>query len=282
MTVEGDLVGNSTTPVIISARGEAMPSGNTDVAMQSLTVNGSVTYALILGGYDVNGQGVNADAQIGSITVTGDWAASSLATGVTPGPDGLFGTDDDAELSGPGVKDDPNVLSQIGSVVIGGAVSGSGVSGDHFGFVAEWVVAFRMGGVDIPLNDGPHNDNVPLTKKGDVNILEVPDDKGRPFAGDPVFADLSRRLSTAAVGDWRMQVPQAPIASSGTRWASNAPTLVLDLDPVSLRNDQTSNPLHPYRRQGGWAAADAFYVDDRAFDSESLDPWLRLAESAER
>jgi hypothetical protein len=58
--------------------------------------------------------------------------------------------------------------------VIGGSIAG-GVEGQHFGLVAEWVLSLEVGGVAVDLNDGPHNDDLPLTDAGDVTVLEVAD-----------------------------------------------------------------------------------------------------------
>jgi hypothetical protein len=172
-TILGSVVGNATNSAVISARGTALPTGDTDIAMHGLTVNGSVSFALILAGYDVNGLGVNADAQTGTITVGTDWDASNLVAGVSAGADGFFGTADDTKLSGSGVKDDVSVVSTIAGVSIGGQVAGDGVPTNHYGFVAEWIVAFKIGGNDISLNEGPHNDSIVVTQTGDVVILEV-------------------------------------------------------------------------------------------------------------
>jgi hypothetical protein len=233
ITVQGSLVGNSTNPVIISARGEAKPTGREDIAIRSLTVNQDVTYALVLGGYDVNGKGVNADAQVGDVLVNGDWQASSLATGVAPGPDGFFGTDDNAKLSGSGVKDDPAVISTIRSVTIGGQVSGSGSETDHYGFVAEWVVAFKMGGVDIPLMDGPHNDNVPLTPDGDVTIFEVADTSPAVVI-DVVFALPASGDSLSKVQSVATAMGEPRLLSSDTTFPVDPTPEPLPATPVSL------------------------------------------------
>jgi hypothetical protein len=171
ITVHGSLLGNSTNPVIISARGQAVPT-TTDVAISRLTVGGKVTYANILAGYDVDGNPVNGGAQIGVVVVGGDWTASNLVAGVSPGPDGLFGTSDDAKISGGST----GILATIARVVIGGNVVGTPASvnaTDHFGFVAEDIGAFSVDGQTLHLHAGPHNDDLALGTTGDVTLLEV-------------------------------------------------------------------------------------------------------------
>jgi hypothetical protein len=69
--VKGSLVGTALAPVFIVAGANSAPIGTSEVVIKSLTVNGSVEYADILGGYSGN-MGVNADAQIGAVVVGGD------------------------------------------------------------------------------------------------------------------------------------------------------------------------------------------------------------------
>jgi hypothetical protein len=176
VTVGGNLLGNvaaeGASPVVISARGQAVQGVSTDVAIGSIRVGGRVEAAQILAGYDIDLSGRNADAQISSLTVGGDWIASSVAAGATPGPNG-FGSGD-SKISGGGVTDSPGIVSRIGSISIGGEVLGTG-SGAEFGFVAEGIGAFSLGGLSIPLSPGPHNDLRPLAvaTTGDVTIHEI-------------------------------------------------------------------------------------------------------------
>ena len=59
---------------------------------------------------------MNADAQIGTVRVGGDWIASSIAAGAAAGDDGLFGNGDahEGKMAGPGVKDEASISSRIG------------------------------------------------------------------------------------------------------------------------------------------------------------------------
>ena len=118
LTIKGSVVGNATNLAVISARGQATPVGNSDVALGKLTVVGRVEFGLILGGTDAFGNARNADAQIGSINVLGDWIASSAAAGTSPAFLGFYGNPDDVKMSGANVKDLVNAFSKIGSVTM--------------------------------------------------------------------------------------------------------------------------------------------------------------------
>jgi hypothetical protein len=174
ITVGHDLIGNSTESVLISARGQAMVAANatTDVAIASLKVGGRVEFANILAGYDINGNAVNSAAQIGKVSVGGDWIASNLVAGASAGTDMQFGTSDDqvAATSDAGV-----VVSQIGPMVITGQVLGDPNNPDaQFGFVTQHVVSMKVGGSAIALKAGPDNDHLlVLDAAGTVTVNEV-------------------------------------------------------------------------------------------------------------
>jgi len=171
--VKGSLIGNATNPAIISARGQAVPTPTADVAIGRLEVRGRAEFAQVLAGYDGSGNSVNADAQVGAVTVGGDWVASSLAAGATPGPNGFFGDGDDAKIAGAGVKDDPGLFSRIASVTIGGQIVGTVGGAGHYGIVAENIGAVSVGGTVLPLSPGPHNDNLPVGITDDFDAHEV-------------------------------------------------------------------------------------------------------------
>ncbi len=165
IVVKGSLVGNVDAQVGIVARGAAVPGATADVAIGSVTIGGRVERSLIAAGYSVDFLGQNADAQIGSVSVGGDWIASSLLAGINPFTDGKIGTADDRELLGgedfgAGLVKDSNALtSKIASIVIKGGVFGTpGLTTDSFGFVAQEIVAFKIGGTVFPLKPGVAND----------------------------------------------------------------------------------------------------------------------------
>jgi len=158
--IGGSIIGNDTAVALISARGKLQPPAGSDIAIGSISVTGRVERALIIAGRDSYGLGHNnADAQITRVTVGGDWIASSLVAGADTGADGLFGTQDDVRMSGPGVKNLPNVLSRISNVTIGGQVIGSDGTADHFGIVAENIGVLTINGDVVPIFPGAHNDN---------------------------------------------------------------------------------------------------------------------------
>ena len=76
-----------------------------------------------------------------TITVGGNVSSTSIAAGIAPGADGLFGTADDtsgaATTTGTG----------IGSITISGSLSGSGNPAAQFGIVAhKGISALRVAG----------------------------------------------------------------------------------------------------------------------------------------
>jgi len=176
----GGLAGNSTNPVVISARGQQPGTldgdSTTDLAIASITVGtprvpGGVSFTNILAGYDPSGTPVNSSAQIGAVTVNGNWTASNLVAGASAGFDTQFGTADDLVIF---QTDYVNAISQIGAIVIAGAVSGdSATFGAHYGFVAQLVTSLKVGAKVIPLTPGAHNDHLVPVSGSAVTVNEV-------------------------------------------------------------------------------------------------------------
>jgi hypothetical protein len=173
--IAGNLAGPTASGVRISAQGLPGPglTAATALAIRSVSVGGRVENARILAGYDTNGIASNPDVQVGPVTVGGDWAASSLVAGVAAGGDGLFGTADDAAIGG-GVA---TIHSKIAGVTVKGQAYGTFAGSNHFGFVAQEVVKFSVGGVALPLKPGASNDVAPNTFDvgitGDLTVREV-------------------------------------------------------------------------------------------------------------
>src|SRR5262249_20112187 len=120
-----------------------------------------------------DGTPLDADAQIGSVTVGGDWIASSIAAGVQPGPSG-FGSDTDVAITGSGTTDRAGIVSKIGSVKISGETLGTpnSISGtDHFGFVAQELDSVKIAGKQITTLGGPGA--VPVGLTNDLAVLQV-------------------------------------------------------------------------------------------------------------
>lgn len=181
LTIKGSIIGNATNSARILARGQVAPPAGADVAIGTLRVIGRVEYGLIHAGYTgLFLGGANADAQIGTVTVGGDWIASSLVAGAEAGLDGFFGTPDDSKITSQDVivKDVPNVLSKITSLTIGGEVIGTDFTSDHFGFVAELIGSLSINSNLIPLLANGHNDDMLLGSLidglfGDIRLREI-------------------------------------------------------------------------------------------------------------
>ena len=178
LTIKGNLVGNLTNKALITARGQSIPAGTTDLAIGKLTVNGRVEFAQVLAGVNSADTpvAVNADAQIGPVIVKGDWIASDLVAGAVAGGDGKFGTTDDAKISGSGAKDVTTVFSKIVSINIGGQAFGTFASStDHFGFVAENIGSFKVKGgtTTFALVTGNGNDDFFVGLFNDLKVNEI-------------------------------------------------------------------------------------------------------------
>lgn len=185
VTVFGSLIGNATNPVVVSAVGSPTAGPPGEVAIASLVVKGRVEHANVLAGFDLSGAAANADGSIGSITVGGDWIASSCSAGVFPGVDAMFGDGSDALGF---LLNDPALTARIGRIVIKGQVLGTeAIDAERFGFVAQQIGSFTAGGVKLALTAGAGNDTFALggarafgatlgTAVGDgfdVHVLEV-------------------------------------------------------------------------------------------------------------
>jgi hypothetical protein len=169
--VGGSLFGNGAHPLLIQAGGIESASGPTDVVLGSLFVKGSVLSTRIVAGISDSFVPINADAQIGTVSVGGDWIGSSLAAGVVP-VNGFFG--DGNDTLAPAGKNDANVLSKIGSLTIAGQAQGTALAnGDVFGIVAEQIGSLSIGGASLPLTAGVGNDNVAVGSTGDFVLDEI-------------------------------------------------------------------------------------------------------------
>jgi hypothetical protein len=171
ISIGGSVVGTASSPVLIGARGQASPTATQDLALGSIKVKGSLAYASIGAGYDASTfTPVNGSAQIGSVSIGGDWIASNLAAGAAAGPDGLAGTPDDIHIAGGGTAS-----AKIASIVIKGRALGTLAAGDHFGIVAQQVGSLKIGAVTVPLAAGPSNDlaGFAIGPTGDFVVREV-------------------------------------------------------------------------------------------------------------
>jgi hypothetical protein len=143
-------------------------SGDSDIAIASLTVKGDVEQARILAGFNSSLAPANADASIGKVSIGGNWRASSLVAGAQAGTPAGFGSGDTLQAGGT-----PAIIARIAGIAIKGTVTGSLVGNDHFGFVAEEIVSMKFANRALPLTAGPSNDNILLPFTNDVRVLEV-------------------------------------------------------------------------------------------------------------
>jgi len=151
--VRRDIIGTATRPVLITGVGSLSPAGAR--AIDSLWVGGTMSRALVLGGY----QGAapqNGAARVGSVTVQGTMRASSIVAGVQSTAFPSFGSDSDRLIDGAGG-------SRIESVVVNGAARGSGNPAEVFGVVANSIGSVRLGGriyAALPTGISPAGDNL--------------------------------------------------------------------------------------------------------------------------
>lgn len=139
VTVGGEVRGSAQNSARLLFASETGFSG---AGFTKLTVKGSVTNALIAGGLrDFDLFADNGDAVLGSISVGGDWVASSAVAGVQIGNDKDYATNDDS----PGASNAPN-LSRIAAITIRGQVIGTPGGTDRYGFTAQSLGPIKIGG----------------------------------------------------------------------------------------------------------------------------------------
>lgn len=161
------LAEGSLTDVLISAKGSAKATTRADLALGKLTVSGDVESTDIRVGYDLFGDAVSGNAQIGAVKVTGDWIASDLVAGVRDVDGDGFGDADDAVING-------GTISKIASILIGGNVTGTDGGTDHFGFVAQTIGSAKIGGETKVLTPGKVTIDLAGTPAtNDTSIREV-------------------------------------------------------------------------------------------------------------
>ncbi len=152
--IKGDVLG--TAGFAYTLRGSGPLTGATSVALTSLSVTGDFERALILAGYAADNVPANGRAQIGAISVGGDWIASSATAGLltrsaAPNANGVFGNGDDRFIPLP-TSGLSGVVASIASLTIKGRAVGSLATGDHFGIVAEQIGAVTIGGVSLEVS----------------------------------------------------------------------------------------------------------------------------------
>lgn len=169
MVVGGNIIGNTSNPARVIAVGGSVDSGLD--ALGSLFIGGNVERAVIQAGEGAGGIR-NADARIGTVTVAGTWAASSLVAGAVS-TNAFFGDADDVKIGGTNSVDNPAVQSRIRSLTIRGQAFGSANAGDTFGIVAEEVTNVKVTGVKVILEPGPIDDEVTIGGIADFKVREL-------------------------------------------------------------------------------------------------------------
>ena len=168
--VLGRLIGDATTPSVISARGPLSPTSQAkSVAISSLTIKGDVSNAEILIGYDKTFVPTNGDASIGNVTINGNWTASSLVAGIKDDTDNGFGL---ADVPIPGFDATPTVFSRIASLIIKGTVTSSSSLTDTYAITAQQIGKVKINGTSIVL-DKLLPDNLLLAPTDDLRLVEV-------------------------------------------------------------------------------------------------------------
>jgi hypothetical protein len=151
--IAGSILGTATSTVTISGTGLASPTKVTqDLAIGSVTVGGSSTYAVIEAGYGVNGATISGDAQIGVVKIGGDFIASDIIAGVktqTAGAD--FGTSTDSLIATPAGDSADAIYAKIASITISGQIEGTVATGDSFGIEAQLIGPISVGGLPLQL-----------------------------------------------------------------------------------------------------------------------------------
>jgi hypothetical protein len=82
------------------------------------------------------------------------------------------------EKASPSLRRSPGVLSRIASILIKGQALGTPSmvnATDHFGFVAQQIGSFKVGGTKFPLTAGAGNDTAGFVvgATSDLRVLEV-------------------------------------------------------------------------------------------------------------
>jgi hypothetical protein len=161
VSIKGDVIGTAENPFLIRSVGAL--TGTKSLALASLKVGGDFEHALILAGYGSGDTPLNGHAQIGAISVGGDWIASSVSAGVLTHPGaanaaGSFGNRDDVFIPLPAAPTLDGVVAYIQSVTIKGTARGTFAPGDHYGIVAEHIGFVSIGGAKLPLTPAISSD----------------------------------------------------------------------------------------------------------------------------
>ncbi len=165
-TVKGGILGDAAHRVEITADGFARPTAKNVVALKTLTITGNLEHARIA----VGGR-FHPDAQIGAVTVGGNWLGSDLVAGALAGAGDRFGDANDTRLDTRSSSVSDVLAAKIASVTIKGLVLATPNASDRYGIVAEEIGAFKLGAYKAPLRPGATLDDFTF---GDLRLRELP------------------------------------------------------------------------------------------------------------
>jgi hypothetical protein len=156
IAVRGNVTGSvgsagAVTKALLSASVPAASTGVSDLAIGKITIGGRVEQTQILAGYDTTLNPVSGNAQIGAVTVGGNWIASDLVAGVQEANAASgFGGSGDTIIGNIG-----NSVARIASIVIKGIVEGTPGTGDQFGFESHAIGSVKIDGASLTLPTAP-------------------------------------------------------------------------------------------------------------------------------
>ena len=162
--------GSDVTGALISARGLAVQSAASDLAIAKITIAGNAVDLHVRAGIDTASVLSNPDAQIGAVLVKGSWTRGDISAGVRDGGAAGFGTTGDAKIVG---TDNVMIVSKIASITVTGGVVGTAASGDHFGFTAQQLGAVKIAGVNAIFTGTPRVSELLAGSTNDFTAREV-------------------------------------------------------------------------------------------------------------
>jgi hypothetical protein len=172
LVIGGNVVGTSANPVVISGQqgSAAVNTRTADQAIGAVKIGGSATYLNLLAGYspDVSkttsgttdpagaplGTPVDGSAQINTVLIKGNLAASNIVAGAQPNATtGQFGTTGDTLIK---TKVNANAISRIANLIVTGTAIGDDTnSGDTFGIVAQDLASVIVQGAQLAVGLTP-------------------------------------------------------------------------------------------------------------------------------
>ena len=157
VVIKGSVIGASEKNPFLF-RGAGPLTGPKSLAIAGIKVGGSLEDALVLAGFGLDNSPVNSHAQIGKISVGGDWIATSVSAGAVDGNGYItrLGAGDESLILG----GNSTAIASIAAITIKGQAMGSFAPGDFYGIIAEQIGSVSVAGQKVPLTKGKSNDLV--------------------------------------------------------------------------------------------------------------------------